>query len=182
AIPGPGSCGGMYTANTMASAIEALGLSLPGSSAQEAVGEDKRRDCRAAGAAVLRLVQQGLKPRDILTRRAFENAITVVIALGGSTNAVLHLLAIAHEARVRLTLDDFTRIGARVPVLADLKPSGRYLMSELVAIGGIQPLMKMLLEADFLHGECLTVTGHTLAENLEKTPMYMSGQEIVRPL
>src|ERR1700694_1671826 len=182
AIPGPGSCAGMYTANTMASAIEALGLSLPGSSAQEAVGEDKRSDCRRAGEAVVRLVREGLKPRDILTRRSFENAITVVIALGGSTNAVLHLLAIAHEARVRLELDDFTRIGRRVPVLADLKPSGRYLMSELVAIGGIQPLMKMLLGADLLHPDCLTVTGHTLQENLEKVPMYLSDQDIVRPL
>ncbi|MBV9695677.1 MAG: dihydroxy-acid dehydratase [Gammaproteobacteria bacterium] len=182
AIPGPGSCGGMYTANTMASAIEALGLSLPGSSAQEAVGEAKHSDCRRAGEAVVRLVQAGLKPRDILTRRAFENAITVVIALGGSTNAVLHLLAIAHAARVRLDLDDFTRLGRRVPVLADLRPSGRYLMSELVAIGGIQPLMRMLLEAGLLHGQCLTVTGHTLAENLKNTPRYMSGQDIVRPL
>ena len=182
AIPGPGSCGGMYTANTMASAIEALGLSLPGSSAQEAVGPDKRSDCRRAGEAVVRLVRAGLKPRDILTRRAFENAITVVIALGGSTNAVLHLLAIADAARVRLTLDDFTRIGRRSPVLADLRPSGRYLMSELVAIGGIQPLMKMLLEGGLLHGDCVTVTGQTLKENLEKTPMYMSGQDIVRPL
>jgi len=127
-------------------------------------------------------VRQGLKPRDILTRRAFENAIAVVIALGGSTNAVLHLLAIAHEARVRLTLDDFTRIGRRVPVLADLKPSGRYLMSELIAIGGIQPLMKMLLAGGLLHGECLTVTGKTLQENLENAPMYMSGQDIVHPL
>ncbi len=182
AIPGPGSCGGMYTANTMASAIEALGLSLPGSSAQDAVGEDKRADCRRAGEAVVRMVGEGLKPRDILTRRSFENAITVVIALGGSTNAVLHLLAIAHDAQVRLTLDDFTRIGKRVPVLADLKPSGRYLMSELVAIGGIQPLMKMLLAAGLLHGECRTVTGRTLRENLENIPMYMSGQDIVRPL
>jgi len=182
AIPGPGSCAGMYTANTMASAIEALGLSLPGSSAQEAVGEDKRSDCRRAGEAVVRLTRTGLKPRDILTRRSFENAITVVIALGGSTNAVLHLLAIAHDAGVRLKLDDFTRIGRRVPVLADLKPSGRYLMSELVAIGGIQPLMKMLLNAGLLHPECLTVTGHTLGENLEKIPMYLSDQEIVRPL
>src|SRR5256886_9990802 len=172
----------MYTANTMASAVEGLGLSLPGSSAQEAVGEAKRSDCRRAGEAVVRLVRAGLKPRDILTRRAFENAITVVIALGGSTNAVLHLLAIAHEAGVRLELDDFTRIGRRVPVLADLKPSGRYFMSELVAIGGIQPLMKMLMGAGLLHPECLTVTGHTLRENLEKVPMYMSGQEIVRPL
>jgi dihydroxy-acid dehydratase len=182
AIPGPGSCGGMYTANTMASAIEALGLSLPGSSAQEAVGQDKRADSHRAGEAVVRLVREGVKPRDILTRRAFENAITVVIALGGSTNAVLHLLAIAHDAGVRLTLDDFTRIGRKVPVLADLKPSGRYLMSELVAIGGIQPLMKMLLQGGFLHPGCLTVTGRTLEENLENVPMYMSGQDIVHPL
>ncbi len=182
AIPGPGSCGGMYTANTMASAIEALGLSLPGSSAQDAVGEDKRSDCRRAGEAVVRLVREGLKPRDILTRRAFENAITVVIALGGSTNAVLHLLAIAHDARVRLTLDDFTRIGRRVPVLADLRPSGRYFMSDLVAIGGIQPLMRMLLAGGLLHPDCLTVTGRTLQENLENVPMYMSGQDIVHPL
>ncbi|HEX8784053.1 MAG TPA: dihydroxy-acid dehydratase, partial [Steroidobacteraceae bacterium] len=182
AIPGPGSCGGMYTANTMASAIEALGLSLPGSSAQEAVGEDKRSDCRRAGEAVVRLVREGLRPRDILTRRSFENAIAVVIALGGSTNAVLHLLAIAHDAGVRLSLDDFTRIGRRTPVLADLKPSGRYLMSELVAIGGIQPLMKMLLQGGLLHGDCLTVTGHTVEQNLENAPMYMSGQNIVHPL
>jgi len=182
AIPGPGSCGGMYTANTMASAIEALGLSLPGSSSQEAVGQDKRNDSRHAGEALLHLVREGVRPRDILTRRAFENAITVVIALGGSTNAVLHLLAIAHDARVRLTLDDFTRIGRRVPVLADLKPSGRYLMSELVAIGGIQPLMKMLLQAGLLHPDCLTVTGRTMQENLENVPMYMSGQDIIHPL
>ncbi len=182
AIPGPGSCGGMYTANTMASAIEALGLSLPGSSAQEAVGEAKRSDSHRAGEAVVRLVKAGLKPRDILTRRAFENAITVVIALGGSTNAVLHLLAIAQAARVKLALEDFTRLGKRSPVLADLRPSGKYLMSELVAIGGIQPLMKMLLEGGLLHGDCMTVTGHTLKENLEKVPMYMSGQDIVRPL
>ncbi len=182
AIPGPGSCGGMYTANTMASAIEALGLSLPGSSAQEAVGDEKHADSRRAGEAVVRLVREGLRPRDILTRRAFENAITVVIALGGSTNAVLHLLAIAHEARVRLTLDDFTRIGRRVPVLADLKPSGRYLMSELVAIGGIRPLMKMLLQGGLLHPDCVTVTGLTVQENLENVPMYMSGQQIIHPL
>jgi dihydroxy-acid dehydratase len=182
AIPGPGSCGGMYTANTMASAIEALGLSLPDSSAQDAVSEAKRTDSQRAGEAVVRLVRDGLKPRDILTRKAFENAITVVIALGGSTNAVLHLLAIAHDAGVRLTLDDFTRVGRRSPVLADLRPSGRYLMSELVAIGGIQPLLKTLLDAGLLHGECLTVTGQTLRENLEKTPIYMKGQDIVRPL
>src|SRR6059058_1246049 len=182
AIPGPGSCGGMYTANTMASAIEALGLSLPGSSAQEAVGEEKRMDCRRAGEAVVALVRSGLKPRDILTRQAFENAITVVIALGGSTNAVLHLLAMAHSANVPLELDDFTRIGKRIPVLADLRPSGKYSMSQLIAIGGIQPLMKMLLERGLLHPDCLTVTGHTLRENLENVPMYMSGQDIVRPL
>jgi dihydroxy-acid dehydratase len=182
AIPGPGSCAGMYTANTMASAIEALGLSLPGSSAQEAVGEAKRDDCRRAGEAVVKLVQSGLRPRDILTREAFENAITVVIALGGSTNAVLHLLAIANEARVKLTLEDFTRIGQRVPVLADLRPSGRYLMSELVAIGGIVPLMKMLLDAGLLHGQCLTVTGRSLAANLAQAGTYPANQEIVRPL
>src|SRR6202000_2071665 len=139
AIPGPGSCSGMYTANSMASAIEALGLSLPGSSAQEAVGDEKKSDSRRAGEQVVKLVRDGLRPRDILTRKAFENAIAVVVALGGSTNAVLHLLAIAKDARVKLTLDDFTRIGKRIPVLADLKPSGRYLMSALVAIGGTQP-------------------------------------------
>ncbi|HET9107241.1 MAG TPA: dihydroxy-acid dehydratase [Steroidobacteraceae bacterium] len=182
AIPGPGSCGGMYTANTMASAIEALGLSLPGSSAQEAVSGEKRADCRRAGEAVVALVRAGIRPRDILSRKSFENAIAVVIALGGSTNAVLHLLAIAQDAGVKLHLDDFTRIGKRVPVLADLKPSGRYLMSELVAIGGIQPLMKMLLDGGLLHGDCLTVTGRTLAENLAETGTYIAGQDIVRPL
>jgi len=182
AIPGPGSCGGMYTANTMASAIEALGLSLPNSSAQEAVGAEKRDDCRRAGAAVVELVKAGIRPSDILTKKAFENAITVTIALGGSTNAVLHLLAIAHAAKVRLGLQDFTRIGKRVPLLSDLRPSGRYLMSELVAIGGIQPLMKRLLDAGLLHGECLTVTGRTLAENLRDVADYPAGQDIVRPL
>jgi len=182
AIPGPGSCGGMYTANTMASAIEALGLSLPDSSAQEAVGEAKLADCRQAGAAVVRLLQAGIRPADILTRKAFENAITVTIALSGSTNAVLHLLAIAHAARVKLRLDDFTRIGRRVPVLADVRPSGRYLMSDLIAIGGIQPLMKTLLDAGLLHGECMTVTGATLAENLAAAGTYPIGQDIIRPL
>src|SRR5579871_6968514 len=182
AIPGPGSCGGMYTANTMASAIEALGLSLPGSSAQEAVSQDKRSDCRRAGEAVVRLVREGLTPRDILTRRAFENAITVVIALGGSTNAVLHLLAIAQAAGVRLSLDDFTRLGRRSPVLADLRPSGRFMMSELVAIGGIQPLMRRLLSAGLLHGDCLTVTGETLRTNLRDVGDYPPEQDIVQPL
>jgi len=181
-IPGPGSCSGMYTANTMASAIEALGMSLPNSSAQEAVSGQKRDDCTRAGAAVVGLIRRGILPRQIMTRRAFENAITVVIALGGSTNAVLHLMAIASSANVKLGLDDFTRIGKRVPVLADLRPSGRYSMSELVAIGGIQPLMKTLLDADLLHGDCLTVTGATLAENLRGVAPYTQGQHIVRPL
>lgn len=182
AIPGPGSCGGMYTANTMASAIEALGMSLPDSSAQAAVSEAKAEDCRRAGAAVVELLRSGIHPRDIMTREAFENAITVVIALGGSTNAVLHLLAIASAADIDLSIDDFTRIGARVPVLADLKPSGRFMMAELVAIGGIQPLMKRLLNAGLLHGDCMTVTGKTLAENLAEVGDYPAGQEIIRSM
>ncbi len=182
AIPGPGSCGGMYTANTMASAIEAMGMSLPGSSAQNAVSNSKIDDCRAAGAAVLQLLEKDIKPRDIMTREAFENAITVVIALGGSTNAVLHLLGMASTAGVELSLDDFTRIGQRVPVLADLRPSGHYMMSELVAIGGIQPLMKMLLDAGLLHGDCLTVTGQTLAQNLAGVEPYPESQTIIRAM
>ncbi|MAN51005.1 MULTISPECIES: dihydroxy-acid dehydratase [Marinimicrobium] len=182
AIPGAGSCGGMYTANTMASAIEAMGMSLPGSSAQNAEDNDKLADCRAAGAAVLTLLEKDLKPRDIMTREAFENAITVVIALGGSTNAVLHLLGLAHTVDVDLTLEDFTRIGARVPVLADLRPSGHYMMSELVAIGGIQPLMKILLEAGLLYGDCMTVTGQTLAENLASVKPYPEEQDIIHAL
>jgi dihydroxy-acid dehydratase len=181
-IPGPGSCGGMYTANTMASAIEALGMSLPNSSAQNAVSDAKRDDCRRAGAAVVEMCKRNLRPLDIMTRAAFENAITVVIALGGSTNAVLHLLAMAHAARVRLALDDFTRIGKRVPVLADLKPSGKHLMSELVAIGGIRPLMKRLLDAGLLHGDCLTVTGQTLAETLSDVAPYPANQSIIRSM
>ena len=182
AIPGPGSCGGMYTANTMASAIEALGMSLPGSSAQAAISDDKKRDCEDAGRQVIKLLELGIRPLDIMTRKAFENAITVVIALGGSTNAVLHLLAMAHAAGVELTLEDFAEIGARVPMLADLKPSGKYAMAELVAIGGIQPLMKALLKAGLLHGDCLTVTGKTLAENLELAADYPAGQDMIRPL
>jgi dihydroxy-acid dehydratase len=179
AIPGPGSCGGMYTANTMASAIEALGMSLPNSSAQNAVSPAKMDDCRRAGECVVEMLKQGLCPSDILTKKAFENAITVVIALGGSTNAVLHLLAIAHAAKVKLTLDDFTRVGKRVPVLADLKPSGKHLMSELVAIGGIRPLMKMLLDKKLLHGDCLTVTGETMAQTLAEVQPYPAGQTII---
>ena len=179
AIPGAGSCGGMYTANTMASAIEAMGMSLPGSSAQNAVSDTKVADCRAAGAAVLNLLERDIKPSDIMTRKAFENAITVVIALGGSTNAVLHLLAMASTIGVELTLEDFAEIGKRVPVLADLRPSGHYMMSELVAIGGIQPLIKMLLERGLIHGDCLTVTGRTLAENLADIAPYPEGQDII---
>ncbi len=183
AIPGAGSCGGMYTANTMASAIEALGMSLPNSSAQAAVGDDKMRDCFDAGAAVLNMLELGITPKDILTRKAFENAITVVIALGGSTNAVLHLLAMAHAAEVELTIDDFTEIGKRVPLLADLKPSGKYVMAELVKIGGTVPLMKMLLGAGLLHGDCLTVTGKTMAENLANSKLeYPADQKVIRPL
>ncbi len=181
-IPGPGSCGGMYTANTMASAIESLGMSLANSSAQEAVSRSKRDDAGRAGRAVVALIRRGIRPSDILTREAFENAIVMTIALSGSTNAVLHLLAMAHAAGVALALDDFTRIGSRVPVLADLRPSGRYSMSDLIRIGGIQPLMRTLLEAGLLHGGCLTVTGRTLAANLRKVKPYPKGQQIIRPL
>ncbi|MDH3932126.1 MAG: dihydroxy-acid dehydratase [Chromatiales bacterium] len=182
AIPGPGSCAGMYTANTMASAIEALGLSLPNSSAQEAISGTKLDDCYRAGQAVMNLIERGIRPSDILTRDAFENAITTVIALGGSTNAVLHLLAIASSAGIELELEDFNRIGARVPVLADLRPSGRYSMSALIAIGGIRPLMKTLLDAGLLHGDCLTVSGETLAASLADVSPYPDDQDIVRPI
>tara|TARA_B100000959_G_scaffold287527_1_gene373581 strand:+ start:7724 stop:9355 length:1632 start_codon:yes stop_codon:yes gene_type:complete len=182
AIPGPGSCGGMYTANTMASAIEALGMSLPNSSAQDAISREKEYDCISAGDAVMRLIEHDIKPSDIMTRSAFENAIKVTIALGGSTNAVLHLLAMAHTMKVTLELDDFTRIGRQIPMLADLKPSGKYLMSELIKIGGIQPLMKLMLDAGMLDGSCLTVTGKTLAENLDSVAPYPEGQDIIRPL
>jgi len=180
AIPGPGACGGMYTANTMASAIEALGLSLPNSSAKEAVSSSKNEDCIEAGEALLNLINQNLTPRKLLTKKAFENAISIVIALGGSTNAVLHLLAIAYEAKVELSIDDFTRIGKKVPVLADLKPSGNYLMSELIAIGGITPLMKTLLNEGLLHGDALTVTGKTLEENLDSVKAYSEDQNIIK--
>lgn len=181
AIPGPGSCGGMYTANTMASAIEALGMSLPGSSSQDAVGSDKASDSFRAGQQVMELLKLDLKPRDIMTRKAFENAIRVVIALAGSTNAVLHLLAMAHAVDVELTLDDFVELGKVSPVVADLRPSGQYMMSELVAIGGIQPLMKRMLAAGMLHGDVMTVTGKTLAENLENVADYPEGQDVILP-
>ncbi len=182
AIPGPGSCGGMYTANTMASAIEALGMSLPNSSAQAAVSDEKMMDCFDAGAAVVNLINKNIRPRDIMTRKAFENAITVVTALGGSTNAVLHLIAMASAAGVKLSIDDFTRIGKRTPVLADLKPSGANVMMKLVEIGGTLPLMKTLLKAGLLHGDCLTVTGKTMAQNLASVKPYPKGQTVIRPL
>lgn len=182
AIPGEGSCGGMYTANTMASAIEALGMSLPNSSSRIAASADKEKECVAAGAAVLELIRKGIRPSDILTRKAFLNAISVVTALGGSTNAVLHLLAMAHAANVKLSIDDFTRIGKKTPVLADLKPSGKYVMADLASIGGVAPLMKRLLAAGLLDGDCLTVTGKTLKQNLARVKGYPRGQDIIRPM
>ena len=178
-VKGPGSCGGMYTANTMASAIEALGMSLPGSSSQDATSEDKQKDCIDSGQAIMNLLDKDIKPSDIMTKEAFENAITVVISLGGSTNAVLHILAMAHAIGVQLDLDDFTRIGKKTPVMADLKPFGSHYMSELNANGGIQPLMKTLLDKGLLHGECLTVTGNTLAENLSNVEPYADNQNII---
>ena len=182
AIPGAGSCGGMYTANTMASAIEALGMSLPNSGAQNAVGAAKVRDCREAGRAVVNLIQRGIRPSDILVREAFLNAIALVMAMGGSTNSVLHLLAMAHSTNVKLNLDDFTQVAARTPVLADLKPSGRHVMSDLVAIGGTAPLMKRLIEEGMMNGDLLTVTGKTLKENLRGIRPYPAKQTIIRPL
>ena len=179
-VKGPGSCGGMYTANTMASAIEALGMSLPGSSSQDATSEDKQKDCIDSGQAIMNLLDNDIKPSDIMTKKAFENAITVVISLGGSTNAVLHMLAMAHAIGVQLDLDDFTRIGKKTPVMADLKPFGSHYMSELNANGGIQPLMKTLLDKGLLHGECITVTGNTLAENLSNVKPYADNQNIIR--
>ena len=179
-VKGPGSCGGMYTANTMASAIEALGMSLPGSSSQDAISEDKQKDCLNSGTAIMNLLEKDIKPSDIMTKKAFENAITIVISLGGSTNAVLHLLAMAHATGVDLHLDDFTRIGKKTPVMADLKPFGSHYMSELNANGGIQPLMKTLLEKGLLHGDCMTVTGKTISENLSQIRPYESNQKIIK--
>ena len=181
-VVGPGSCGGMYTANTMASSIEALGMSLPGSSSQDAVSDDKKLDCQNAGEAIKHLLDLDLKPSDIMTKKAFENSIAVVIALGGSTNAVLHLLAIAHCIGVDLDLDDFTRIGKVTPVLADIKPFGDHFMSQLNEIGGITPMMKTMLDNNLLHGDCMTVTGKTLAENLKDIDPYPSNQKIIMPL
>ena len=178
-VKGPGSCGGMYTANTMASAIEALGMSLPGSSSQDAVSQEKKSDCQNAGAAIANLLDLDIKPSDIMTKKAFENSIAVTIALGGSTNAVLHLLAMAHSIGVDLELSDFTRIGKKIPVLADIKPFGGHFMSELNAIGGIAPMMKTMLASNLLHGDCLTVTGNTLEENLATIEPYPSNQKII---
>jgi dihydroxy-acid dehydratase len=181
-VKGPGSCGGMYTANTMASSIEALGMSLPGSSSQDAVSNDKKQDCQNAGSAIKNLLDLDIKPSDIMTKKAFENSIAVVIALGGSTNAVLHLLAMAHSIGINLDLDDFTRIGKVTPVLADIKPFGVHFMSELNAIGGIAPMMKLMLEKGMLHGDCMTVTGKTLEENLQAVLPYPDGQKIILPI
>ena len=181
-VKGPGSCGGMYTANTMASSIEALGMSLPGSSSQDAVSNDKKQDCQNAGSAIKNLLDLDIKPSDIMTKKAFENSIVVVIALGGSTNAVLHLLAMAHSIGINLDLDDFTRIGKVTPVLADIKPFGVHFMSELNAIGGIAPMMKLMLEKGMLHGDCMTVTGKTLEENLQAVLPYPDGQKIILPI
>ena len=181
AIPGPGSCGGMYTANTMACAIEALGMSLTNSSAQAAVSSAKKIDCSESAIALMRCVKKDIKPKDIINKKSIENAITVVMALGGSTNAVLHILAIAKSAGIKLSLNDFDRIGERTPVLADLKPSGKYSMSELIEIGGVAPLMKLLLEKKLLHGDCITVTGKTLKENLRKVSHYKKSQKIIMP-
>lgn len=182
ACPGSGSCGGMYTANTMASAIEALGMSLPGSSSNPAETEEKLQDCYKSGAAVYNLLEKGIYPRDILTKKAFENAITVVMALGGSTNAILHLMAIAHAAEVDLSLDDFDRIQKKVPHIADLKPSGKYVMQDLHEAGGVPAVMKLLLKEGLLHGDCLTVTGKTLAENLAEMPDLVEGQKVIYPV
>ncbi|AMB93944.1 dihydroxy-acid dehydratase [Aerococcus sanguinicola] len=182
ACPGAGSCGGMYTANTMASAAEALGMSLPGSSSHPAVSQEKHDDSRAAGQAVCKLIEKRIYPKDIMTKEAFENAITLVMALGGSTNAILHLLAIAHAVEVDVTLEDFERIQKRVPHLADLKPSGRYVFNDLYKVGGVPAVMKYLLEEGYLHGDCLTVTGKTLAENLAEMPGLSEGQDVIMPL
>lgn len=181
ACPGAGACGGMYTANTMASAVEAMGMSLPGSSSNPAESKEKEEDVKAAGQAVYSMLENDIYPKDIMTREAFENAITVVMALGGSTNAILHLLAIAHAAEVDLTIDDFNRMQEKVPHLADLKPSGRFVMQDLHRAGGVQAVMKLLLENGYLHGDCLTVTGKTIAENLADAPSLADGQEIIMP-
>lgn len=180
--PGPGACGGMYTANTMSSAIEALGMSLPYSSSNPALSEDKRRECDEAGKAIRILLEKDIKPRDIMTRKAFENAITIVAVLGGSTNAVMHLIAMAHAVDIEITLTDFQEISDKTPVLADLKPSGKYMMEDLHAVGGVPAVMKYLLKEGFIHGDCLTVTGKTIAENLANVPDLQDGQEVIHEI
>jgi len=182
ACPGAGACGGMYTANTMATAIETMGMSLPYSSSTPATSPAKLEECMAAGRAVRGLLENDLKPRDIMTREAFENAMVMVMALGGSTNAVLHLIAIARSTGVELTIDDFQSVSNRVPFIADLKPSGRFVMADLHEVGGTPAVMKYLLDAGLLNGECMTVTGRTLGENLAEVPELAEGQEIIRPL
>lgn len=182
ACPGAGACGGMYTANTMASAIEALGMALPYSSSNPAVSVEKIEDCKAVGQAMRGLVEQDLKPLDIVTKKSLENALRLIAVLGGSTNAVLHFLAIAHAAKIDLTIDDFQKISDTTPFLADLKPSGKYLMKDLHAVGGIPAVLKFMLENGMLHGDCMTVTGKTLAENLEKLQGLKEGQDLIRPL
>jgi dihydroxy-acid dehydratase len=181
--PGAGACGGMYTANTMASAIEALGMSLPNSSSNPALSEDKQKECAAVGAAIKILLEKDIKPKDIMTRKAFENAMTVVMVLGGSTNAVLHLIAMAKSVNVQLTQDDFQTISNKIPLLADFKPSGKYLMEDLHQYGGVPAVMKYLLGKGLLHGDCLTVTGKTVAENLAGVPdLDFEKQKIIMPL
>ncbi|MFZ1398723.1 MAG: dihydroxy-acid dehydratase, partial [Candidatus Promineifilaceae bacterium] len=182
ACPGAGACGGMYTANTMASAIEALGMSLPYSASYPAVSEEKANECVEAGRAIRTLLERDIKPRDIMTRAAFENAMVVTMALGGSTNAVLHLIAMARAVDVELTIDDFQTVSDRVPFLADLKPSGRFVMEDLHAVGGTPAVMKYLHENGLINGSCLTVTGKTVAENLAELPGLAEGQEVLRPL
>lgn len=180
--PGAGACGGMYTANTMASAIEAMGMSLPYSASRPADSQAKKDECLQAGAAIRTLLEKGIKPSDIMTPKAFENAMVIVTALGGSTNAVLHIIAMARSVNVPLTIDDFQKVSDRVPLLADMKPSGTHVQEDLDAVGGIPGLMKYLLQADLLHGQCLTVTGQTLAENLAGLPPLNEHQTIIRPM
>lgn len=182
ACPGPGGCGGMYTANTMAAAIEAMGMSLPGSSSHPATTEAKLKDVEEAGEAAYKLLEKNIRPSDIMTRKAFENAITVVMALGGSTNAILHLLAMAHAANVDLTIEDFNEFQEKVPHLADLKPSGQYVFQDLYEVGGVSAVLKYLNEKGYIHGDCLTVTGKTIAENLEEVEPLTEGQKVIMPL
>jgi len=182
ACPGPGACGGMYTANTMASAIEAMGMSLPYSSSTPAVDPGKLEECRRAGEAIAYLLDNDIKPRDVMTRKAFENAMVVVMALGGSTNAVLHLIAMARAVGVELAIEDFQAVSDRVPFIADLKPSGKYVMEDLHDVGGTPAVMKYLLDAGLIDGDCLTVTGKTVRENLEPLPGLTAGQDVIRPL